>query len=305
MFWNVNVNGARVFSCARRGNVVCSIELPNADSDGLPSPLASLHARAAEGSADLVAIAAVMVEQFTGVQLDADTVNGVRTRHPIVEPLEPVRYPGSELVALGLPSAELVSRVQSATPAVRRDLAEWATTQVADWTGLSTRPDVQVVLANFGSHQTATLSVEASRLLTEVEREDGPAEMLLSSGDWDEMQWAHGQFPWIGRHRVRPGCRRRSLPCRHRGPPDHPGRRDRLAGLRLRHAPTGWPPKRQRSVGGSSDRTPRNNSPQWRSHGARAPRQIRLMRSRPQRGMNTRMALGVAGISCEPVGLWR
>jgi hypothetical protein len=68
VFWNVN--GLVIFSCARKGKLVGSIELLDVDEDELEDIPRSLHRLAMQANlegSDPIAVAAAMVEKFTGV----------------------------------------------------------------------------------------------------------------------------------------------------------------------------------------------------------------------------------------------
>jgi hypothetical protein len=168
VFWNVN--GLVVFGCARRGNVVASVELLDAVAEALPR---SLRPFLQDGDVeqDPVAVGMAMVEEFTGVHLPAEgEVTRPSTGYRIELPIFGLPVTRDELVELGHPTPALVSAVLAASPTVRRRLSEWAARAAVDHAGLAADPWLGAVLGQLGTGAPTVFGAEASRLRLQAHR---------------------------------------------------------------------------------------------------------------------------------------
>lgn len=199
VFWNVN--GLVVFSCARRGKVTCSYELMDGPPEGLPAGLRALASSAEDADADLVAIGAAMVEKFTGTSVRREQWSrNATTGYPIVQRVVGLPVTAEELTGLQLFSPSLLSVVRLATPASRRQVAQWATIQALSAADLLDDAAVQSVVVQFGHHAVPALTVEASRLVADMDMKglnassrlanDGAAREEKTARYWSVRRWA-------------------------------------------------------------------------------------------------------------------
>ncbi|MCX6397224.1 MAG: DUF6461 domain-containing protein [Propionibacteriales bacterium] len=179
IFWNVN--GVVVFSCARRGKVLCSFELLDDVPEELPRSLVSLAQTALSEGVDPVAIGAAMVEKFTGEPVSRTEVENAARGYPIVQRVVGLPVTSDELTALQLPSATTVSAVLAASPERRRRVAEWATERVIDMATLTQDDAVRTVLDQFGSGEVPALTVQATLLVSTTDQRCMAAAIRLAS----------------------------------------------------------------------------------------------------------------------------
>jgi hypothetical protein len=141
VFWNVN--GLVMFSVARRGKMVCSAELMDCDPEELPRAVRRLARLTEDEEADLVSIAAAMVEQLTGVAFDRDTVDGAlhRSLTPVAEDFWTYGPEETPLRDGGAP--HLVPMIVTADDQTRRRLALWSAEVAAVEAGISEEPAIQ------------------------------------------------------------------------------------------------------------------------------------------------------------------
>lgn len=169
-FWNVN--GVVRFGCARRGKSVYAAEVLDMEPSAVPRVLRTLASGAEDDDADLVAIAVAMVATYTGV--DVPNINAVSQPsrfHPIVDPVFGLPVTPRELVGLQLPTAELVTAAQAATPQACRHLARWAAADAVDATDLRESPVVLEVLDQLREDGPVALGITFSALKNKIARE--------------------------------------------------------------------------------------------------------------------------------------
>lgn len=186
VFWNVE--GVVMFSCARRGKLVCSTELPEVP-DELPKALNVLVRQADDDGMSLVAVGVAMAEKFTGLTLDASPgVINPRAWYPITNPILRLRVTAEEILRLGMPTRELVTAVQDADDAARRRLAVWAVRDALDVAGTPDDELVGRLLARFERGEPTSIAPELASRNAGIERaKDAAYEEYLeldSSAGW-------------------------------------------------------------------------------------------------------------------------
>lgn len=140
-FWNVN--GVVRFSCARRGKVVYSTELPDFEMDAVPRVLRKLLSAAEAEDADLAVIAVAMAVTYTGVELPhSDELSHPSRVHPIADPVLVLPVTAEELVGLQYPTRELVAAAQRASIEDCRRLTRWAALDALEATDMASHPVV-------------------------------------------------------------------------------------------------------------------------------------------------------------------
>lgn len=173
VFWNVN--GVALFAAARRGRVVCSVDLLLGDDPvELPARLRKLLP-ADPVEADLVAVGAAMVEVFTGIAVTPDMLSAQRLAyvvHPRPEPLDTMTV---EDCALADEYPDLVSEIAAASDPVRRAIAEWSARQALRQVELLTDAAVQTVTSQFGGSSVASPTVQFMQRVAQVERDQARA----------------------------------------------------------------------------------------------------------------------------------
>jgi hypothetical protein len=167
VFWNVN--GLVMFSAARKGKVVCSVELLDADPSEFPRALRRLAALAGE-DIDLVALGAAMVEQFTGVAFDRTVVDNAVHR-PLTPVSEDWQTFGPESSTLQIYAPELVAAIVAADPSHHRPIASWAATAAAAEAGIADEKPVREMTARLLGPVPPTLPPTFGPLLGRWERE--------------------------------------------------------------------------------------------------------------------------------------
>lgn len=165
-----NVEGLVIFTAARRGKVVCSVDLLDCDPVELPRPLRALAARASEEEGDLVGLGGAMVAKFTGVGLDRDALlNAVhRTITPVASDLETV---GPEHSGLRYLVPALVEAIVAATPQQQRHVANWAARVAAVEAGVSEEPGVRALLEQEPWDNAPNLPPQLAGLLARWQRD--------------------------------------------------------------------------------------------------------------------------------------
>lgn len=186
VFWNVE--GMVMFSCARRGKLVCSTEVPDV-ADELPRALHALMRQADEEEVSLVAVGVAMAEKFTGLTLDASPgVVDPQVWYPITNPILRLRVTAEEIVRLGMPTRELVTAVQGADDGARRRLAVWAVRDALDMAGMPDDELVGRLLAQFERGEPTSIAPELAHRNAAIQRaKDAAYEEYLeldSSGGW-------------------------------------------------------------------------------------------------------------------------
>lgn len=187
-FWNVN--GMVIFTCARRGKVIASIDLSTLDVDdedgltGLTRPLKALARTAAKDHADLPAVAIAMVEQFTGVNVGPEALD-VGSAHliwPVVEDFE--GYNADYLPSHLNDFPQLATMLIALDPVRQRQIAKEATLIAVSEAGLSDHPAVALVLEQFADVDVPVINPGVGALKGAIDRradELTNEEMELSS----------------------------------------------------------------------------------------------------------------------------
>lgn len=156
----------------RRGKIVYAAEVPDLEPSAVPRVLRKLVSAAEADDADLVAIALAMVATYTGVEVpNIDAVSEPSRFHPIADPVLGLPVTPRELLGLLLPTAELVTTAQTATPHACRHLAGWAAVDAVDATDLRDSPVVLEVLDKLGEGGPVALGVKFGVLRNTVARE--------------------------------------------------------------------------------------------------------------------------------------
>ncbi len=173
VFWNIE--GMVMFSCARRGKLVCSTELPEVPDD-LPRTLNTLIRQADDDDVSLVAVGVAMAEKFTGLALDASPgVVDPQEWYPITNPILRLHATAEEILGLGMPTRALVDAVQHADDAARRRLAMWAIRDALDKTGTPGDQLVGRLLTQFEQGESTSIAPELARRNAEIERAERAA----------------------------------------------------------------------------------------------------------------------------------
>jgi hypothetical protein len=186
IFWNVN--GLVIFSAARKGKIVCSVELLSCDPAELPRALRRLAAQTEDDHTNLVALGAAMVEQFTGVQFDQATIDQAiyRTLTPVPEDLETCGPEGSPLRHY---APDVVAAIVAARPSSHRALANWAATAAAAEADLLRERIVRDHLEQFAGSERVSLPPTFGPLLSGWERD---------MQRWDNEHESYSENPSTG-----------------------------------------------------------------------------------------------------------
>lgn len=165
-----NTNGLVIFTAARRGKIVCSVELMDCEPDDLPRSLRQLAARAVDEGTDLVALGGAMVEKFTGVAFDDRLVPTAvhRTLTPVLPDLE---TDGPEGSALRHYAPDVVEAIAVAPPSQQRRLANWAARVAAVEAGVAGEAGVRALLDKNAWEEAPTLPPQLAGLLARWERD--------------------------------------------------------------------------------------------------------------------------------------
>lgn len=151
-FWNVN--GMVVFTCARKGKVIASVDLSTIDpededaGEGLPRHVKRLMRAAWKGDA-LEALALAMVEEFTGVRFGASVLDsgGLRTITPRPDDLD--AYDADYLPAHLRDYPELADLLVVMSPEHQRLMAREAMRIAVGEAGMSGEPSIAEVVGQF------------------------------------------------------------------------------------------------------------------------------------------------------------
>jgi hypothetical protein len=163
-----NVNGLALFSCASRGKVVCSLEVPNAEMDELPRSLRPLMRLADQETADPVAVGMLMVEHYTAMPVSTEHVRNLTAWYPIENPVVGLWVTPEELVGLKLPSVDIVELALSASSSRRWEVAERAAGEALAATTLADHPRLSSAIAQLGSVRPVILTPEADWCLSTI-----------------------------------------------------------------------------------------------------------------------------------------
>ena len=169
IFWDVN--GLALFSCASRGKMICSLEVPNEELDELPRSLRPLIKLANHWTEDPVAVGMLMVERYTAVSVSAQQVNNLSAWHLIEKPVIGLWVTPEELVGLELPSAEIVQRALTAGSTRRwGEVAERAVGAALTAVTMWDDSRLATVVAQLGSVRPITLTPEADWCLPGIHK---------------------------------------------------------------------------------------------------------------------------------------
>ena len=168
VFWNVE--GLVMFSAARRGKMVCSGELMDCEPEEFPRAVQRLARLAEDEEADLVAVGAAMVEQFSGVAFDRSVVDAAvhRSLTPV---LEDYWTYGPDDTPLHSGAPQLVPLIVGADDETRRRLALWAAGVATVEAGISDERAVRESLDNVLLSNTFVPSPALGPLLARWDRE--------------------------------------------------------------------------------------------------------------------------------------
>lgn len=221
-FWNVN--GMVIFTCARRGKVIASIDLSILDVDdedsltGLPRPLKALARTAVEDGADLPEVAIAMVQKFTGVNVGPEALE-VGSAHLIWHVVEDFEGYGADYLPSHLSDfPQLTSALVALDPVRQRRIAKEATLIAVSEAGLSGHPAVASVLDQFADVDLPVINPGVGTLKREINRRADQLtneEMELSSYGAIEIDHAFQQA-WglkATRHVTNPDSLAAALAC--------------------------------------------------------------------------------------------
>jgi len=192
LYWNVN--GMVVFSAARRGKVVCSVELIGIDEviDEVPASLRRLARLCEDEGANLVAIGAAMVETFTGVRFGSTVLESARCWSLVPVP-EELRSYGVDGTRLRRKAPSLVPLIAGLDRNGQRRLAEWAARAAAIDAGVADDPAVQLMIRHFGSSHAAVVPPSTSALIARWRREMDDWWRVRESHVWRDSPGAIGE----------------------------------------------------------------------------------------------------------------
>jgi hypothetical protein len=149
-FWNVN--SLTDFSAARRGKVVCSVELlasEDEDLDDVPKSLRRLVIEGGSEQGDMLAAGGGLVAAFTDVALTRDVLDdGVF--YEIELPASPLRsFQSDDDYVYVMPG--VVEMIASLSVGQQRQFAEWVTVAAVREAGIQDESPVQRLLAELGT----------------------------------------------------------------------------------------------------------------------------------------------------------
>jgi hypothetical protein len=200
-----NVNDEIHFSCSRRGKVVCSVELIGVEDelDELPKPLHGLAALCTDEGADLVAIGAAMVEEFTGVAFGPETFSAATARAMDPRP-EDLRTSGVMNALLRYDAPDLVEAIAALDSTTQRRLAEWVSGAAIAEAGIADEPAVRLVAGEWGGDEPPVIPAAFKALLKRWDREasDWARRHDVEMDDsWDEAieSTYFAQRSWAGK----------------------------------------------------------------------------------------------------------
>lgn len=140
-------NGISLLSCANRGQIAISTELPVADLDVLPRGTMRRIAAVNHGHPDHV-VGVRLAEAYTGLRLSQySTDYHPTTFHPIEKPVPGLAIHESELQQLPAPLDVVVTAAKAADPSALRELAAWAVDVAANRTSITSMPGAAEALA--------------------------------------------------------------------------------------------------------------------------------------------------------------
>jgi hypothetical protein len=147
VFWNVN--DLLVFSCARRGKLLASVELLDVDEeslDGVPKSLHRLALSVNDEGADALAIGAAMVEKFTGASFGPEVLHQGTAYALTPSPDELQDFHPSQMWLYEDYFPELFAAVVAAPPGRQRAIAVFAAHVAAHEIAIEDQPAVRELL---------------------------------------------------------------------------------------------------------------------------------------------------------------
>lgn len=154
VFWNVN--GLVMFSAARRGKLICSVELVDCDPADVPRNLRRLVRLGTIDGINLVALGAAMVALYTGVTFGQDVLTYGQSRSFTPVPAN-LAFLGQQGTMLPHNEPELLAAIVASTPSTQRRLANWAARAAAIEAGIDSEPLVQAVVEQLDDDALALL----------------------------------------------------------------------------------------------------------------------------------------------------
>lgn len=171
IFWNVN--GLVIFTCARRGKVIGTVDLSivdESDLEGLPRSLHKLALLCEDIDVDPVAVGAAMVEKFTGAAFGRRVfaAGSAHALTPVPSDLDTftVKHPPFGLRE----QPQLVAAIAAMDAADQRAFAEFAARAAVEEAGLAGEPGVLAMLAQYGTGEPAKLDPRIEALRADVAR---------------------------------------------------------------------------------------------------------------------------------------
>ncbi|TWH03416.1 hypothetical protein L615_011600000030 [Nocardioides sp. J9] len=186
IFWNVNE--MVIFTAARKGKVVCSVELLDVDPEDVPRSLRRLAALTADETVDAVAVGAAMASVFTGVGIEPAAISQAsrRTLVPVPDAFDSPPLDDWRLLNEGAP--HVVTAVGTRDEQWCRDLALWAARAAATEAGVVNESPVQDLFIQLGNGEISTLPAALLPVISRWEREQQAWEK--EHPHWD------GDDPW-------------------------------------------------------------------------------------------------------------
>ena len=158
-FWNVE--SLTDFSAARRGKVVCSVELlgsEDEDLDDVPKALRPLVIEGGSEEGDMLGAGGALVAAYTGVKFTKDMLDG-GTFYEIELPASPLlTYRRDDDFEYIYAMPDVVDTVGSLSAVQQRRFAAWTTVAAVREAGLQDEPSVQRALAQLGTGSIPALT---------------------------------------------------------------------------------------------------------------------------------------------------
>jgi hypothetical protein len=190
VFWNVD--GLVTFACARRGRVLCWVDLLlDEHPEELPASLRRLLP-ADRVEADLVAVGAAMIEVFTGVTVLPEMISANEDAYVVRPRVEELALETVAHCGLGNDHPELVARLADASGLARRAVAEWSAEQALRHTGLNDDPAVASVISQFGGESAARTTPAFTQRVAQIDRDHDRAETR-----YDKKLYAPHDSRWV------------------------------------------------------------------------------------------------------------
>lgn len=166
-----DVNGAVYVGCARKGRVVCLVDLLlDGDLEGVPARLKRLVPDD-RVKADLLSVGAAMVQTYVGVGFGPHDVARIKSLHELVPVLSDLQLLPPSMSMLRHDAPELLDAIVAANTPTRWALAQWAAREAVRTAELVDDERVAGSLDRFDTQQQVQVTTGVSELAQLTERE--------------------------------------------------------------------------------------------------------------------------------------